>query len=207
MSGICSKSVMKSPRHNFKSSLLTALLFLIAASAHSQDTDYTWVSTDGNPYDFTATLTLDSPSSSSGSIADAVYLASSFDYFGITDGFNGPNPIGQSDAFQGSLQSWNDHTINSMQFDPPASAEEFTSSYIYVDVDMLIGILPGSPGHPFTIVDYGHWEGPAGFVPDAAATLVMLISATGVLLLARHRVEIWGGKYRSLPESAILGRV
>ena len=77
----------------------------MAATAHSQDTTFTWVSTDGNPNDFTATLILDAPSSSSGGLADVVSLSMSSD-LGVT--WSGPL---NADWGIYTVLSWNTSTI------------------------------------------------------------------------------------------------
>jgi hypothetical protein len=200
MPGICSNWAMNLPRESFKSSFLTTLLFLMAASTYSQDTTYDWVSTDGNPFDITATITLDSPSSTSGTYFDIVSLLiavgngvgtasdpapEGFHVESLEPGWSS-SLIGLPDPFAGLFFvnstpfTWNPSTISSMDIDFNLYGD-LTATTI-----LSFGTDPGY-GNPTTT---GYWESPAGLVPDTASTLIMLFSLTATVLFARYRLEI-----------------
>jgi len=191
-----------------KSSLLASLLLLImVASAHSQDTTYTFVSTSpGNPNDFSGSLTLDAPSSASGGLSDVVSLTLS-DKLGIV--WSGP--LSGDWASFGDF-SWNSSTIISMDiydhsydFETPGQNIAIGNAAVSAEFEPADG--PSDPGVPFGD-NLGYWS-----IPDASSTIVMLSVTTFALLVSRPRLSscvtsrIELGMRRLTRESGRLGPV
>jgi len=174
-------------RRSFKSPLLGFLVLFLCLSAQSQDTTYTWVSTDGNPYDFSASLILDSPSGYAPDIrfSETDIIEFQFTcqdpYFPYSPNFE---PDFQYGGFGGtavgSIGPWSPTTIPSMfiEFFPA----NFVIGANYIDND-----IPGAFGNGHVspdLDDYGFWAGP-GTVPDGAWTFFMLIPAIVAMLIGR----------------------
>ena len=131
-------------------SLLTLLPF---RSIHAQDWAYTWVSTDGNPDGFSATIVLDSPANANGSPSDI--LSVSF--------FNDYASLGNSDVgslFMRGTFSWNPQTITQAALGFSAFPSGLPA----------FGVGPNSISQVgadnWEVVDAGYWSGSGVSVPE-----------------------------------------
>lgn len=154
-----------------KAVLLVSTIISVAASVQAQDTTYQWVSSDGNPDDITATLTLDTPSSAGGSTSDLVGFT--FDGSPIGLGFENPNLSGPF--------TWNSSQITSMNlsftgvefpfFDDIAyQTNAISDTYYFLLSPVPLGVDSDTSGS---------WE--AVPAPDAGSSMVMLGAAVAGL--------------------------
>lgn len=134
--------------------IITALFTLLPCSTiHAQDWSYTWISTDGNPDGFSATIVLDSPANANGSPADI--LSASF-----SDNYASLPYVGAMS--QGGTFSWNPQTFTSavLGFYP------FMKSYPAFKVRPNSIGQDGAGGVYYQ--DTGYWSGSAVSIPETS---------------------------------------
>ncbi len=154
--------------------IASLLTFLPFRTIQAQNWDYTWVSTDGNPDGFSATIVLDSPANANGSPSDI--LSVSF--------FNDYASLGNSDVgslFMRGTFSWNPQTITQAALGFSAFPSGLPA----------FGVGPNSISQVgadnWEVIDTGYWSGSGASVPEPSAWGLLGGGAAVVLLLCRHR--------------------
>jgi hypothetical protein len=177
--------VMKTP------ALLSALVLLsIGSFAQAGDQTYNWVSSDANRDDISATITLDSPSSSAGTQSD--FVSGLVTIPGVAT-----YTLNQGDIsdFFGPF-TWKPNEIT--QMDLGFNGGFFPANYELMVLASVPGARPGSildavgvSGDPGTETDYrdsGAWKAVQGSVPDAGGSVWLLgLALTGLGGLRRLR--------------------
>jgi hypothetical protein len=159
--------------HTFKSRLLGTLILFIGASMQAQDTTYTWVSSDANPYHISGTIVLDSPSGSVDYYTGEPSL-NDFLSYSITDPY--ANYVGDAEhffPFGGGSITWNDTSITSIRSGFPGDG----------DLVVTAGGIGDYYGPDSPLDDAGSWVNLSAIVPDGDPNTIFLFVMTAFPLL------------------------
>ena len=161
--------------------ILTGVVLFLAATAHSQDTTYTWETSSPNPYitDLSASITFDAPPET-GTDADISYITWSFtlEPQGFSYSFAGPgsSAIQPIDLSPPQPITWTPTTISSIGGLNLATFPDF--DFAANEITPIAYPLNGDGSVQ------GSWV-LAGSVSDATPTFLLLTTATAALFCFR----------------------
>jgi hypothetical protein len=134
-----------------------------------------WVSTDGNPDGFSATIVLDSPANANGSPSDILSVSFSNDYASL-----GNSDVGS--LFMRGPFSWNPQTITQAALG--FSAFPSAPPSFGVGPNSIVQVGEGN----WEVVDTGYWYGSEVSTIPEPSTWSLLVGVTAVVpFLYRHK--------------------
>ena len=155
--------------------ILSAIALFMAVSAQAVNTTYVWQSNEGDRYNLTGTIVLNSSSGVHGSVADIVSITLSDDETPtIMADLTSPYTV-LSGGF-----AWNSTKIINMSI----TAQNSAQSVAFLLEAPLISNTKGG-----NVVDEGAWIAQRSAVPDRMRTLPLLVFSITVTLILFRRLS------------------